>query len=91
MWGAWFAVLDVGDAGFAGQARQQSMSLSGWLRSVAHDRLERATASSRIRTPEDLAAFFARCDALPGPAVEPDRAERLSVMERSRRRGRIPT
>ena len=87
----WFAVPGVDHAPIAGQARRQGMSLNAWLRSAAHDRLERAMASGRIRTPEDLAAFFARCDALPGPAVEPDWEEHLSVMEWSRRRGRTPT
>lgn len=84
-------VPDVDHARFVRQARREGMSLSAWLRSAAHDRLERATASSRIRTPEDLAAFFARCDALPGPVVEPDWEEHLAVMEQSRRRGRAPT
>lgn len=84
-------VPDVDHARFVRQARREGMSLSAWLRCAAHDRLERATASSRIRTPEDLAAFFARCDALPGPPVEPDWEEHLAVMEQSRRRGRAPT
>lgn len=84
-------VPDVDHARFVRQAKREGMSLSAWLRSAAQDRLERAAASARIRTPEDLAAFFARCDALEGPAVEPDWEEHLAVMEQSRRRGRVPT
>ena len=84
-------VPDVDHARFVRQARREGMSLSAWLRSAAEDRLERAAASVRIRTPADLAAFFARCDALEGPDTEPDWDEHLAVMERSRRRGRAPT
>ena len=83
-------VPDVDHARFVRQAKREGMSLSAWLRSAARDRLDRAAASGRVRTLEDLAAFFARCDALEGPAVEPDWEEHLAVMERSRRRGRVP-
>ena len=84
-------VPDADHVRFVRQARREGMALSAWLRSAADDRLERAAGSVRIRTPADLAGFFARCDALEGPDVEPDWEEHLAVIERSRRRGRAPT
>ena len=84
-------VSDVDLARFVRQARREGLTLSAWLRSAANDRLERAATCVRIRTPADLADFFAQCDALEGPDLEPDWEGHLAVIERSRRHGRAPT
>ena len=54
-----------------------------------HDRFVRAPR--RLLSAADLEAFFARCDALDGPALERDLEEHLAVIEKSRMRGRAPT
>ena len=56
------------------------------------DRLFKAAStagrgSARFESPEELAAFFRECDALPGPEREPDWEDHLLVIEESRRRG----
>ncbi len=84
-------VPDEDHARFARQARREGLSLSAWLRCAAEERLERRSGADRFESVADLEAFFARCDALDGPDVEPDWEEHLAVIERSRSRGSTDT
>ena len=76
---------------FVHQARREGMTLSGWLRTAAHDRLERLQRSAAFESPEELDAFFLECDELPGPHSEPNWDEHLNVIDESRRRGEART
>ena len=67
------------------------MTLSGWLRTAAHDRLDRLQRSAAFESPKELDAFFLECDELPGPESEPDWDEHLNVIDESRRRGAART
>ncbi|MXY13398.1 MAG: hypothetical protein F4Y46_05200 [Chloroflexi bacterium] len=56
------------------------MSLSQWLRTAAHERLER----SHSHTPwslDELEQFFGKCDELEGPEIEPDWREHRRVFD----------
>ena len=44
-----------------------------------------------FQSPEDVEAFFKRCDALGGPETEPEWEQHLSVMDDSRKRGSANT
>lgn len=71
---------------FVHQAQMEGISLSQWLRTAAHDRLERA--QSRVPwTAQELQSFFEKCDELDGPEREPDWDEHLRTIERSRLSG----
>ena len=72
---------------FVHQARREGMTLSAWLRAAARKRLEEQQRYEPFRHPEDLEAFFDRCDALEGPVSEPDWDEHLKVISESRSRG----
>ena len=72
---------------FVHQARREGKTLSAWLRTAAHQRLEEQQRSRPFESTSDLEAFFHACDALDGPAREPDWHEHLAVIEESRRRG----
>ena len=76
---------------FDHQARCEGMTLSAWLRSAAHQRLEEKQRSHGFESPSDLEEFFRACDELEGPGREPDWEEHLRVMEESRRRGASST
>ena len=84
-------VPDEDHARFVRQARREGLSLSAWLRCAAEERLERRSSADRFESVADLEAFFAWCDALDGPDVEPDWEEHLAVIERSRSRGSTDT
>ena len=84
-------LTDEDHARFVRQAEREGMSLAAWLRAAAHERLTRRRAPRRSLSAADLEAFFARCDALDGPAVEPDWEEHLAVIDESRMRGLAPT
>ena len=71
---------------FVHQARREGMTLSAWLRAAAHKRLEEQQRYESFECPEDLEAFFDGCDALEGPAIEPDWKEHLDVISESRGR-----
>ena len=47
--------------------------------------------SRPFRSPADVEAFFRACDELNGPAEEPEWHEHLSVIEKSRKRGKSNT
>ncbi len=72
---------------FVHQARREGMTLSAWLRAAARDRLQDQQRSDPFDSPSDLESFFRGCDAIDGPAVEPDWTEHLDVINESRRRG----
>ncbi|MEN8165366.1 MAG: antitoxin [Acidobacteriota bacterium] len=70
---------------FRRQAGLEGMSLSGWLRKAAHDRLEKVRPP-KIDSLEALRAFFAECgDRERG--VEPDWQEHLASIAQSRSTG----
>ena len=76
---------------FVRQARSEGMSLGAWMRLAARQRLREPNPSPRLNSVEELQAFFDRCDALDGPAVEPDWEEHLETIRESRSRGMAPT
>jgi len=82
---------DDDHARFVRQASREGMSLSAWLRTAARERLERQSSLARFRSVADLDAFFARCDALTGPPVEPDWQQHLATIAESRRGGASQT
>lgn len=73
---------------FRARAVAEGLTLSEWLREAARERLEREQPVE-IKTVADLDRFFAdRRDAEVG--AEPDWAQHVEVMERSRRSGLEP-
>ena len=78
---------DDDQARFLRQARREGLSFSAWLRAAARERLERMRPKRRFRTPEDLQAFFASCDAAEGQGAEPDWEQHKEAIDRSRRSG----
>ena len=75
---------------FRRQARRAGMSLSGWLRGAALDRL--AEAQSRVRFEDRAAvrAFFAKT-ARQQSGCEPDWQQHLEVIRRSQQSGTTDT
>jgi hypothetical protein len=72
---------------FRAQARREGRSLSDWLREAGRQRLQEAE-QARLRTPDDLVAFFAEIDDRHGGTVrEDDWDVHRARIERSRRRG----
>jgi hypothetical protein len=69
-------------AAFQARAKAEGRSLSEWIRLAARDRLEQVRPA-RISTLDDLASFFDACD-LRETGREPEWAEHLAVVERSR-------
>jgi len=82
---------DDDHARFANQASREGMSLSAWLRAAARERLERQSSPERFGSLADVDAFFAQCDALAGPEVEPDWKQHRALIAESRRRGASET
>ena len=72
---------------FGNQARREGVSLSAWIRVAARERLDRQSKARRVTSRGEREAFFAECDTLAGPEVEPDWEQRLAVIGRSRRHG----
>ena len=70
---------------FRREALAEGMSLSGWLREAARERLARRR-NRRLRTAEELDAFFAECNAR-NRTPEPVWEEHLAVIAGSRARG----
>lgn len=75
---------------FRRMAREEGLSLSGWLRRAGLERLASAGARERIDEPEQLDEFFSRCDARES-GREPDWEEHLQVIRRSRQSGQSDT
>ena len=67
-------------------AKQRGLSLSGWLREAALRRAAEESESTRIRTVDELRAFFAQCDDRE-IGREPDWEEHLGVLDASMREG----
>ncbi|MYC48342.1 MAG: hypothetical protein F4X45_08460 [Chloroflexi bacterium] len=65
---------------FVKQARSEGMSLSQWLRTAAHERLER-THGSDSWSLRELESFFQECDELDGPENEPDWGGHLRALD----------
>ena len=86
-----WVVPDVDHARFARQAEREGMSLGAWLHQAALGRLTSGPASGRPMSAGDLEAFFARCDALEGPDIEPEWEDHLATIRKSRGRGRPST
>lgn len=78
---------DDDQARFLQQARREGLSFSAWLRAAARERLERMRPKRRFRSPEDLQAFFAECDAAEGQGAEPDWGQHRETIDRSRSAG----
>jgi len=76
---------------FVHQARREGMTLRGWLRTAARERLDRQQRSAAFESPEKLDAFFRDCDRRSGSGTEPNWDEHLTVMDESRRRGAAGT
>ena len=72
---------------FVHQARREGMSLSGWLRAAARDRLAARQRVTLFASPEDIAEFFKSCATLEGPETEPDWSEHLRAIGQSRAAG----
>lgn len=70
---------------FRARARAEGRSLSQWLREAGRARLE-AGESTALRTPQDLASFFAACDTRE-EGREPGWEEHVAVIAGSRRQG----
>jgi hypothetical protein len=72
-------------------ARQRGLSLSAWLRAAALKQSAAENEVPRVRSVEDLRAFFAECDARE-VGREPDWEEHLAALDSSRRDGiGVPT
>jgi hypothetical protein len=71
---------------FQRQAAREGLSLSGWLREAGRERLERHYQQARIRSAQELRAFFEACDAREA-GEEPDWEEHLATIDRSRAEG----
>ncbi len=79
--------LDEKERGlFQREAAREGLSLSRWLRNAASERLERCRENDRLRSPEDLQAFFREC-AEREQGQEPDWVQHLEVMRQSRSQG----
>ena len=75
---------------FAEQARRAGgKPLDAWLLDAARQHAGKPNADTdrRFKSPEELQAFFQRCETLPGPEREPDWEEHLKNIEESRRQG----
>jgi hypothetical protein len=67
---------------FRRQAKREGKSLTAWLRDAARDRLAAAERQPKMRTLEELRAFFAACGARE-TGREPDWDEHRRVIEQS--------
>ena len=76
---------------FGDQARREGLSLSAWIRAAAHERFDRQSKAGRFTSRDEIRAFFAECDTLDGPEVEPDWERHLAVIGRSRGHGATDT
>ena len=80
-------IPDADKAQFVYQARREGMSLSAWLRAAAGDRLEKRQELGKLKSTDEMRAFWERCDENAGPGREPDWEEHLNVINESRARG----
>ena len=73
-----FTVTEEELARFKAEAESRGMSLSGWLRTLARERVgengvggDQRRVGKRVHTGEDREAFFRKIDALHGPNPKP--------------------
>ena len=74
---------------FRSLARQRGLSLSAWLREAAVKQSAMENELPRLRSVEDLRAFFADCDARE-VGREPDWDEHLAALDSSKREYESP-
>ncbi|MGH7565919.1 MAG: plasmid mobilization protein [Gemmatimonadota bacterium] len=71
-------------------AEEAGLTLSEWLREAAREKLASNAQAGRIKTVEDLDAFFAECDSRhQGEGREPDWEDHKKVIEASIRSGTV--
>jgi hypothetical protein len=75
---------------FQRQAAASGLSLSAWLREAGRDRLKASREKSGLDSVAALERFFTECDAREA-RPEPDWADHLAVMHRSRASGESGT
>ncbi len=81
-------IADDEQAQFLRQAQLEGLSLSAWLLAAARERIERMRPRRRFRNPEDLAAFFAACDAAESNTeMEPDWETHKQAIAKSQQKG----
>ena len=68
---------------FACQARLEGMSLSGWLRAAAKDRIEQRERLKPFTSSADVREFFQTHDDSGSDLREPDWDEHLKTLEPS--------
>ncbi|MHB1193228.1 MAG: antitoxin [Longimicrobiales bacterium] len=71
---------------FRAAAEREGKNLSAWLRDAAEERVAASQRARGLRTSEDMAAFFRRCDQRES-GMEPDWEAHRKVIERSIRSG----
>jgi len=80
-------LLEEGDKElFLYRARLEGLSLSAWLLRAGKEKLKEKEGAMKLENQEDLASFFAACDARE-VGREPDWEDHLAVIERSKRAG----
>ena len=77
-------ISDEDRDGFVRQAQREGMTLSEWLRTAAHERLNHQQRAGSFASTAEIDAFFLECDDLPGPSSEPNWGEHLNVIDGSR-------
>ena len=79
------------------EAERLGVSVSAWMREAARRRLSQDAEATRLDSPEELARFFADCDARAAAAAsgeperEPDWEEQRTVIDSSRGSGASDT
>lgn len=66
------------------QARLEGMTLSGWLRAAAEERLKRRELLKPFRSSDDVREFFLAHDRSESEVPEPDWEEHLKTLQDSR-------
>ena len=69
---------------FVHQARLEGMTLSGWLRAAAEERLKQRERLKPFRSSDDVREFFLAHDESESDSPEPDWEEHLKTLRDSR-------
>ena len=80
-------IPDEDHARFAHQAQLEGMTLSGWLRAAAEDRIEQRERLKPFTSSEDVREFFHAHDNSGSGLREPDWEEHLDTLRRSKLAG----
>ena len=72
---------------FAHQAHLEGMTLSGWLRAAAEERIKQRERREPFTSSEDVRAFFAAHDESGSGLREPDWEEHLKTLDESKLAG----